>query len=88
MPGQPRLFLAEEVDQFTASQPEEARRRLGRLAASMDRDGDGGLAVAELAAWIHTVHKVGSLLTSTVTSIFSIGSHQERRGERVEDQEP
>ena len=59
VPGQPRLFLAEEVDQFSASQPEEARRRLGRLVASMDRDGDGGLAVAELAAWIHTVHKVG-----------------------------
>ena len=63
MPGQPRLFLAEEVEQFTASQPEEARRRLGRLAASMDRDGDGGLAVAELAAWIHTVHKVGPILS-------------------------
>ena len=51
------------MDQFSASQPEEARRRLGRLVASMDRDGDGGLGVAELAAWIHTVHKVGPILS-------------------------
>ena len=28
----------------------------------MDTDGDGGLAVDELAAWIHSVHKVGPLL--------------------------
>ena len=85
MPGQPRLFLAEEVDQFTASQPEEARRRLGRLAASMDRDGDGGLEVAELAAWIHSVHKVGPILSLLIHDGSSPGSHQERCGEGVED---
>ena len=48
----------------------------------------GGLVVEELAAWIHTVHKVGPILSLLIHEAYSAGSHQERRGEGVESEKP